>query len=413
MYFSGYSIYYINLLVLIVDDTNNSLSEEVGQAYMPGFGGLLNRRKTGSARMARILLNETFIWTGGSVGGFGDLGRCLRGAGWKCQMDHIFDSLRDWVFGLLPFSGHDLKSMFVNAGLRPVWHVLRDYIFGYKGWIFGLLPCLFLERLLPASRGSRRALFYDWIYPIANGILIFPFVNILITEVSNFYHQTLPFLNTGLLDNNPLWLQGIGAFLIADLMFYVSHRLRHKVKWLWYFHSIHHSQEHLNPMTGDRSHFVDQIAREAIATVPIAFVGGASITWSIFVVVRTFWASFIHANVKTNLGPFKYILVSPQFHRLHHSIMPEHFDVNYGERLAIWDFLFGTMAKDFDCYPPVGVKGIERWVVESDNTERVLIIYWFKQTFYPFYKVGQSIGQQVAKVIGSANEEGKADLNST
>jgi sterol desaturase/sphingolipid hydroxylase (fatty acid hydroxylase superfamily) len=319
-------------------------------------------------------------------------------------MEYIFDFLRDWVFGLLHLNSHDLKSMFIDAGLLPVWEILRDYIFGFKLWIFGLLPCLFLERLLPASRGSRRALFFDWIYPIANGILIFPVVNIFVIEVNNFYHQTLPFLNTGLLDNSPLWLQGIGAFLIADLMFYITHRLKHQIEWLWYFHSIHHSQEHLNAMTGFRLHFVDIIVRGAITTVPIVFVGGAPITWSLFIVVQTFWAFFIHANIKANLGPLKYILVSPQFHRLHHSILPKHFNMNYGERLVIWDFLFGTMAKDFNCYPPTGVKGIERWVVESDSTARALTTYWFKQTFYPFYKIGQSIKQQIARAIGSANE---------
>jgi len=85
--------------------------------------------------------------------------------------------------------------------------------------------------------------------------------------------------------------------------------------------------------------------------------------------------------------------------------MLEHFNMNYGERLIIWDFLFGTMVKDFNCYPPTGVNGIERWVVESDSTMRALIIYWFKQTFYPFYKIGQSIGQEAARVIGSAKEK--------
>jgi hypothetical protein len=87
--------------------------------------------------------------------------------------------------------------------------------------------------------------------------------------------------------------------------------------------------------------------------------------------------------------------------------------VTYGERLVIWDFLFGTMAKDFNWYPPMGVKGIERWVVESDSTVRGLITYWFKQTLYPFYKIGQSIGQEVARVIGSAKEEDKANLKSS
>jgi hypothetical protein len=63
-----------------------------------------------------------------------------------------------------------------------------------------------------------------------------------------------------------------------------------------------------------------------------------------------------------------------------------------------------AMVKDFNCYPPTGVSGIERWVVESDSTMRALITYWFKQTFYPFYKIGQSIGQEVARVIGSSKE---------
>jgi len=159
-------------------------------------------------------------------------------------------------------------------GLLPVWDLLRDYVFSYKIWILGVLPCLFLQRLFPASRaaGTRRALFYDAIYPIANGILIFPFVYMFITIISNFYHQMVPSLNTG---NKPLWLQMLGAFLVGDLMFYVCHWLRHKVKWLWYFHSIHHSQEHLGPLTIFRFHFGDQIARDLITSVPITFVGGA------------------------------------------------------------------------------------------------------------------------------------------
>ena len=146
---------------------------------------------------------------------------------------------------------------------------------------------MFLERLFPVNRvaGTRRALFYDAIYPIANGILIFPFVYMFITVISNSYHQMLPSLNTALLDNKPLWLQMLGAFLVGDLMFYVCHWLRHKVKWLWYFHSIHHSQEHLGPLTIFRFHFGDQIARDLITTVPIGFVGGArshGLFWSFF-----------------------------------------------------------------------------------------------------------------------------------
>src|SRR5690348_4599010 len=99
-------------------------------------------------------------------------------------MEYIYDSLLNWVFGLLPFSSRDLKDMFINAGLLHIWELFRDYIFSYKVWILGVLPCLFLERLFPAmrTRGSRQALFYDGlVYPIAGGAMILPFVEIFVT----------------------------------------------------------------------------------------------------------------------------------------------------------------------------------------------------------------------------------------
>ena len=323
-------------------------------------------------------------------------------------MEHLYDHLLGLAFGLMPLGKDGLKTMFGDVGLIHVWELLRDHIFSYKVWILGLLPCLFLERWFPAiqTKASKRAYIQDGlVYPIVGGLLVFPFVAVAVTGIKNLYHQTLPFLNTGLLDDKPLWLQLLGAFLIVDLMFYISHRTRHEVKWFWYFHSIHHSQEHLNPLTTHRTHVVEKIISAFIITVPIAFIGGAPITWAIYLVLNNFWGYFIHANIRTNLGPLKYILVTPQFHRCHHSVVPEHFDRNYGERLILWDFLFGTMVKDFNCYPPTGVKGIERWVVESGDTSRSLVIYWFKQTVYPFYKIGRSIEQEAARVIGFAKNK--------
>src|SRR4051794_39655686 len=98
-------------------------------------------------------------------------------------MEYIADALRDLVFSLLPFSSLELKGMFIDVGLLHIWDFLRDYLFNYKIWIRGFLPCLFLWRLLPGSRRSRRPFFYDGlIYPPAEIILIFPFLNIFITE---------------------------------------------------------------------------------------------------------------------------------------------------------------------------------------------------------------------------------------
>ena len=77
-------------------------------------------------------------------------------------IEHIYDGLLGLAFGLTPFSSHELKSRFIDVGLLHVWDLLRDYVFSYKVWVLGVLPCLFLERLFPVSRaaGTRRALFY-------------------------------------------------------------------------------------------------------------------------------------------------------------------------------------------------------------------------------------------------------------
>ena len=74
---------------------------------------------------------------------------------------YIYDLLLGSTFDLLRIGRHDLKSMFIDAGLLNVWDLLRDYVFSYKVWIFGVLPCLFLERLFPASRRAVRGKI-DW-----------------------------------------------------------------------------------------------------------------------------------------------------------------------------------------------------------------------------------------------------------
>ena len=77
-------------------------------------------------------------------------------------IEYIYDWLLGVAFSLTPFSSHELKSIFIDAGFLHVWNLLRDYVFSYKVWVLGVLPCLFLERLFPVSRVARTrpALFY-------------------------------------------------------------------------------------------------------------------------------------------------------------------------------------------------------------------------------------------------------------
>lgn len=290
------------------------------------------------------------------------------------------------------------KTLFADYHAGAVWDVLRDHVLNYDLWVLCFLPAVVFETLAPAESPSpnRRTEFWvDFWYPVFKAIFAVPFVALFTAGIEGFYRSHLPFLNTALLDGKPMWLQVLGLFLITDFMFYWCHRIRHEVKWFWYFHAIHHSQEDLNPMTTHRGHALEEVINTAIRFVPIAFVGGSPASWTVFVVLNGFWGYFIHANVRTNLGPFRYLIVSPQFHRVHHSKLEEHWDMNYGERLILWDWLFGTLVRDFDCYPPTGVNSMERWAVESRSGVVGFTTSWLRHNAYPFYKIALSIRNAV------------------
>lgn len=290
-----------------------------------------------------------------------------------------------------------MKPVFVDSGFGRIWDVLRDHVLSYRVWLFCCLPALLLEELAPAeAQENRRANFWlDFTYPVLAAIFALPFTAVFVEGIERFYRDTLPFLDTGLLDGKPLWLQVLGAFLVTDFTFYACHYLRHRVRWLWHFHAVHHSQEAMNPMTTHRTHAAEVVINAVIRFVPLAFVGGSEASWTIYVLLNGFWGYFIHANIRTNLGPLRYVVVTPQFHRVHHSKLEEHWDRNFGERLILWDWLFGTMHPDLECYPPTGVRSVDRWAVETQGTVPALVFAWSRQLAYPFYKIAVSLADSV------------------
>lgn len=308
---------------------------------------------------------------------------------------HVSETLGSHaVARLLSEATVSVKALFVDHGAGELWSVLRDHVLSYRMWLVCCLPALGLEALLPAEEHSPkrgRAFWLDFWYPVLGAIFATPFTSIFVVGVRQFYGEHLPFLNTGLLDGKPMWLQLIGAFVITDFALYLSHFVRHKIRWFWHFHAIHHSQEDLNAMTTHRVHVAEAIITTTVIFVPLAFVGGSPITWTVFVLLNGFWGYFIHANIRTNLGPLRYLVVSPQFHRVHHSKLPEHWDKNYGERLLVWDWMFGTLYRDFECYPPTGVISMPRWAVDANSGVRGFTAAWFRQFAYPFVEIGSSI----------------------
>lgn len=150
----------------------------------------------------------------------------------------------------------------------------------------------------------------------------------------------------------------MAAIVVFDFLQWFHHWVRHKVKAFWHFHAIHHSQTEMNVFTDLRIHSAEYLISEVVVFLPMFALGLPALAVMGVGSVRWWYTRFIHANIRTNLGPLKHVLVTPQFHRVHHSIEPRHQDKNFGVVLSVWDRMFGTMHADYEEYPATGVAGL-------------------------------------------------------
>ena len=139
----------------------------------------------------------------------------------------------------------------------------------------------------------------------------------------------------------------VGLLLLDFIGAYLAHFTEHKVKLLWRFHLIHHSDTYIDTTSGNRHHPGESIIRFVFTTLGVLIVG--SPMWMVFMyqtlsVVAT---QFTHANIclpKKLDKIMSYILVSPDMHKIHHHYKLPYTDSNYGNIFSIWDRIFGTFS---------------------------------------------------------------------
>jgi len=140
----------------------------------------------------------------------------------------------------------------------------------------------------------------------------------------------------------PRVLQYMAALLAADFAGYWAHRLFHHGKF-WDFHAIHHASEELDWLSAVRLHPVNQALGQVIVVAPLALLGFNLQILGTTSGLLTFWAIFIHSNVRWSFGPLRHIIATPAFHRWHHTSQSEGLDKNFGGLFLFWDRLFGTL----------------------------------------------------------------------
>lgn len=151
------------------------------------------------------------------------------------------------------------------------------------------------------------------------------------------------------------------ALFLHDCWYYWAHRLEHKIPVLWQFHKLHHDDEHMNTATWARVHFLEGnwIAFFSMFTLGLIIdlqlkEAGRAALYSSMIVAGL--SMFYHASIRIQLPWLDRLIVTPQVHRIHHSIGPEHYNTNFADVLPIFDIVFGTYRRPAkDQFPATGV----------------------------------------------------------
>lgn len=182
----------------------------------------------------------------------------------------------------------------------------------------------------------------------------------------------------------PLWAAVLCAVIILDMVIYLQHVMVHAVPMLWRLHRVHHADPDYDLTTGARFHPVEIILSMLIKMATIAVLGPPAVAVVIFEVLLNAMAMFNHANI--SLPPrldrlLRWIIVTPDMHRVHHSVEPEETNSNFGFNLSIWDRLMGTYRRQ----PRVGQQRMDIGIISLRDPQSTIRLRGM--LMIPFLKV--------------------------
>jgi sterol desaturase/sphingolipid hydroxylase (fatty acid hydroxylase superfamily) len=175
----------------------------------------------------------------------------------------------------------------------------------------------------------------------------------------------------------PAWVAVLASVIILDLVIYLQHVMFHAVPALWRLHRMHHADLDFDVTTGLRFHPIEIVLSMGIKLAMVLVLGPPAVAVLIFEVLLNATAMFNHSNVRLPLvvdRVLRLVMVTPDMHRVHHSILPEETNSNFGFNLPWWDRLLGT----YKAQPAAGhdamTIGIEQFRTPRDQwLDRMLV----------------------------------------
>ena len=193
--------------------------------------------------------------------------------------------------------------------------------------------------------------YHKWKHAKINFFLTFTtiLVNFSMALVLLYFSNWATENNFGILNwlpSLPIWSTTLIGLLLLDFIgAYLVHWIQHRVKWMWRFHLIHHTDTWVDTTSANRHHPGESVIRFIFTTLGIIFVG--SPMWLVFLYqsLSVLATQFNHANInfpKKLDAILSLLIVSPNMHKVHHHYLLPYTDSNYGNIFSIWDRLFGT-----------------------------------------------------------------------
>jgi sterol desaturase/sphingolipid hydroxylase (fatty acid hydroxylase superfamily) len=244
---------------------------------------------------------------------------------------------------------------------------------GFLIWaVFPMIPFIIAEQLWPVREAPRlREYRSNVLISLSTAFLSLP-LGIAAGRWSGQLRHHLPWKPLSFTFQNIGGLPVVGPTLeilalifvplfLHDCWFYWSHRIEHKVPILWEFHKIHHSDERMNTSTWARDHFLQEGWRAFFRVFVLGMIvdlqpveaGKAALYSTIFLIALSM---FYHSAIRVQLPWLDRIFVTPQVHRIHHSVDSAHYNKNFADVLPIFDLLFGTYYRPGkEEFPPTGL----------------------------------------------------------
>jgi sterol desaturase/sphingolipid hydroxylase (fatty acid hydroxylase superfamily) len=162
----------------------------------------------------------------------------------------------------------------------------------------------------------------------------------------------------------PFWVSVVASIVLLDLAIYLQHVLFHAVPALWRLHRMHHADLEFDVTTGLRFHPIEILLSMLIKFTVVVALGTPAVAVLIFEVLLNATSMFNHGNVRIHPGfdrILRWIVVTPEMHRVHHSIVARETNSNFGFNLPWWDRLFGTYRAQPEAGHEAMIIGIEQF----------------------------------------------------